>query len=125
MARFDNAIATAIRLIQKNGMQCTWSKDELTPIDPDKPWLGDSAVTTTYSPYICFVPASGGFYSLVKLLGGTESPAVKTWGLMAPQTFKPELTDLVTRDGAPLKFAYIDTLRPNEQVVLHIMGLVG
>lgn len=125
MARFDSAIATAIRLIKKNGMQCAWTKETLTPIDPLQPWLGDTGVDVVYNPYICFVPASGSNYGLIKLLGGTESPAVKTWGLMAPQAFEPKLTDLVTRDGEPLKMATLDVLRPNEQIVLYTLGLEG
>lgn len=125
VARFDNAIATAIRLIQRNGMQCAWNKEVLTPIDPLQPWLGNTSVITVFSPFICFVPASGSFYGLIRLLGGTESPSVKTFGLMAPQEFEPVLTDLVTRDGEPLKIATLDVLRPNEQVVLYTLGLEG
>lgn len=125
MARFDSAIATAIRLIKKNGMQCAWTKETLTPIDPSQPWLGDTSVDVVYNPYICFVPASGSNYNLVKLLGGTETPAVKTWGLMAPQSFEPKLTDLVTRNGEPLKMGVLDSLQPNEQIVLYMIGLVG
>lgn len=125
MARFDSAIATCIRLIKRNGMQCTWRKEVLTPVDINKPWLGDTMVPTNYSPYICFVPASGGNYNLIRFLGGTESPMVTTYGLMAPQEFEPVKTDLVTRSGDPLKIEYINTLQPNEQVVLHILGLTG
>ena len=125
MARFDSIIAMAIRLIKKDGMQCNWEKAVQTPIDPSQPWLGSTEVTETYNPYICFVPASGGFYSLVQYLKGTETPHVGTYGLMAPQSFDPAITDLVTRSGEPLKIKTIDTVKPNEQVCLHILGLVG
>lgn len=123
MARYDSAIATAKRLIQKDGQTVTWSKSALTPIDPDQPWLGDTSVVTNYTPFVCFVPASGGFYTLIQYLKGTEVPKTGTYGLMAPQAFMPEITDLVMRNNSPLKIATIDTLQPNEQVVLHILGL--
>lgn len=98
----------------------------MTPIDPTKPWLGDVPVPTDYQPYICFVPASGGNYNLIQALGGaTDVPFVRTYGLMAPQAFKPVKTDRVLRSGSPLKIEYINTLQPNEQVVLHILGLTG
>lgn len=125
MARFDSAIATTLRLIKRNGMQCAWTKESLTPIDTDRPWLGDTSVSTIHNPYICFVSVSGANYGLIKLLGGTESPEVKTWGLMGVQSFEPKITDLVTRSGQPLKMAFIDTLQPNEQIVLYTIGLVG
>lgn len=125
MARFDDAIATCIRLIKRNGMVCDWTKEVLTPIDATKPWLGSTNVPTVYSPYICFVPATGSMYNLIRFLKGTETPNVTTFGLMAPQSFAPNVTDLVTRSGEPLKMAYLDTLQPNEQQVLHILGLTG
>lgn len=115
----------AKRLIKKDGMQCVWTKEVLTPVDPEKPWLGDVPVPTDYTPDICFVPASGGLFDLIRFMNGTESPAVTTHGLMAPQDFEPVKTDLVTRSGEPLKIEYINTIKPNEQVVLHILGLVG
>lgn len=126
MARFDSSIATAKRLIERNGMQCVWQQTALTPIDVDQPWLGDSEVVILYSPYICFVPASGSNFNFIQALGGaTDIPFVHTYGLMAPQAFAPKKTDLVTRSGSPLKIEYINTLQPNEQVVLHILGLTG
>jgi hypothetical protein len=106
-------------------MAVDWQKATQTLIDPTQPWLGSTEVTVTHNPYICFVPASGGFFSLVQYLKGTETPHVGTYGLMAPQSFDPELTDLVLRSGEPLKIKTIDTLKPNEQVVLHILGLVA
>ncbi len=125
MARFDSIIAMALRMIERNGMQCNWEKAEQTLIDPSRPWLGSTEVTVTHLPYICFVPASGGFYSLVQYLKGTESPNVGTYGLMAPQSFDPAITDLVLRSDEALKIKTIDTIKPNEQVCLHILGLVG
>lgn len=125
MARFDDAIATCIRLIKKNGMQCEWTQEVLTPIDVNQPWLGSTPVPTHYNPYICFVPATGSMYNLIRFLKGTETPNVTTFGLMAPQEFQPNVTDLVTRSGEPLKMVYLDTLKPNEQQVLHILGLTG
>lgn len=125
MARFDDAIATCIRLIKKNGMRCAWEKATQTLIDSSRPWLGSTEVTVTHNPYICFVPATGSMYNLIRFLKGTETPNVTTFGLMAPQSFAPTVTDLVTRSGEPLKMAYLDTLQPNEQQVLHILGLTG
>jgi len=115
----------AKRLIAKDGMQCVWKKEVLTPIDVTKPWLGDTVVVTNHNVDICFVPASGGLFELIKFIQGTESPAVTTNGLMAAQTFELLKTDLVTRSGDPLKIEYINTLKPNDQVVLYILGLTG
>lgn len=106
-------------------MVCSWEKATATLIDSDQPWLGSTEVTVTHNPYICFVPATGSMYNLIRFLKGTETPNVTTFGLMAPQDFQPNVTDLVLRSGSPLKMAYLDTLQPNEQVVLHILGLVA
>lgn len=126
MARYDSAIATAKRLIKKDGQQVSWFKATETLIDPTKPWLGSTEVNVEYNPFICFVPVSGGFYSLIQYLKGIGEPAnAATYGLMAPQDFLPQLTDLVTRNGDPLKIKTIDTLQPNEQVVLYVLGLTG
>lgn len=126
VARFDASIEMAHRLIKRNGMVCDWQTVVSTLIDATKPWLGSTEVVTTHKPYICFVPASGGNYNLIRALGGaTDNPMVTTYGLMAPQSFSPVKTDLVKRSDEPLKIEYINTLQPNEQVVLHILGLVG
>jgi hypothetical protein len=106
-------------------MQCNWEKAASTLIDPDQPWLGSTEVVTVYNPYICFVPATGNMYNLIRFLKGTETPNVTTFGLMAPQAFAPNVTDLVMRSGEPLKMVYLDTLQPNEQQVLHILGLTS
>lgn len=126
MGRFDASIEMAHRLIKRNGMICDWEKAEATLIDPAQPWLGSTEVVTVHRPYLCFVPASGGNYNLIRALGGaTESPMVTTYALMAPQPFAPAKTDLVKRSGEPLKIEYINTVKPNEQDVLHIIGLTG
>lgn len=126
VARFDASIEMAHRLIKRNGMVCDWETVASTLIDATKPWLGSTEVVTVRKPYICFVPASGGNYNFIKALGGaTDNPMVTTYGLMAPQSFSPVKTNLVKRSGEPLKIEYINTLQPNEQVVLHILGLVG
>lgn len=124
MSVFTGFIATANRLISKYGQDVSWSKDELAPIDQTKPWLGNTNVPTLYVPRVCFVPASGNTFGMERYRAQIEAGEISLFGLMAPQDFEPELSDTVIRDGSPLIIKWIDTLKPADEVVIYVLGIV-
>jgi len=126
MTVYDRPIATALRLIEKYGVECEWRKSEVVSADPDKPWEGGSQVPDTFNPFICFLPATSGAsdFGLSKFRTGTEQEGFSTFGLMGAQEFNPEITDRLTRDGNVLVLKAIDTLNPADQVVLYILSIV-
>lgn len=123
---YDEDIATALELIQEAGQQCVWRKQTTTAVDPERPWLGGEDVPVDHQPFIAFVPAtdaSSGF-GMTKFRQGSDVPTFSTFGLMGPQDFAPEVTDVVLRGGTPLVIAAIDALRPAEEVVLYVLSIV-
>lgn len=122
---YDEDIEAAREAIAEDGMVCQWRKQTVTPIDPDKPWAGNTSVEVFYEVPICFVPASGGMFGMTKYKGAIEAGEFTTFGLMSPpQGWVPDLSDLVLRGGTPLVLYSLDTLRPAEDPVLHILGIV-
>ena len=123
---FDGEIATALELIAEFGQVCQWHKDPVALSDPDRPWLGGDSIVQVYSPSICFLPASDGAsgFGMSKFRKGEEVPAFGTFGLMGAVAFEPQITDRVLRSGSPLVIVGIDTLKPNEQILLYILSIV-
>lgn len=123
MTVYTRFIATANRLIDKYGMQVTWSKDVLTPVDVTKPWLGSTNVPTDYTPTIAFIPANGNMYGMEKYRSQIQAGELSLFGLMAPQEFEPELSDTLVRDGDTQVIKWIDEIKPADETVLYIVGI--
>ena len=125
--RFDRAIATAQRLIERNGQLVQWrSLENGTPADPDKPWLPGNSVPTNTDVYICFVPikdrATRQFFAE---LANREVTIGSLAGLMANVPFDPTLKAVVIRDGIELAIETIDLLSPNGQKILWTIEFKG
>lgn len=121
---YDDDIAAAREAIEEDGQVCVWRKQTLTPIDLDKPWAGSTSVDVNHDAPIAFVPANGNMFGLTRYRGAIEAGDFTTFGLMAPPDgWVPELSDKVTRGGAPLVLVTLDALRPAEDVVLYILGI--
>jgi hypothetical protein len=112
-------------MIADDGVVCQWRKQVVTPIDPDKPWAGSTTAEQTYDVPICFLPANGNMFGLSRYREAIEAGEFTLFGLMAPPTgWVPELSDLVTRDGLPLVLRNLDTIRPADLALLHILSIV-
>lgn len=125
--RFDSAIATAKRLIEKNGQLVQWNQ-ATEKTDSNQPWKAEESTPKKISVRICFVPVKDiETRKLIKALTGTEVPVGQLAGLMAPQSFYPSLEDSITRTLAgktrTLKLRNADPLAPNEQIVLWVLEL--
>lgn len=120
MARFDRAIATAKRLIAKNGQAVTWRViDDPTPTDPNKPWEPGPATPDDKDVTICFLPIDRQTQETFTFLKGVEVPTGSVMGLMGQVNFEPNLKDVVIRDGKELRIASLDVLSPNGQKILY------
>ena len=124
MGVYDDDIEMVLELIAESGQVCDWFKDAVTFTDPDAPWKGGVTAPVAYQPSIVFVPQREmGMYGLVDYLKGTEVVQYDTYGLMGPGDFTPETTDRVLRGGVPLVVKNINTIQPNEQIILYILGI--
>jgi hypothetical protein len=120
MARFDRQIATAKRLIAKNGELVKWRViDDPTPTDPNKPWEPGPATPDDKDATICFLPIDRQTMETFNFIKGTEVPKGSVMGLMGQVNFEPNLKDVVIRDGKELRIASLDVLSPNGQKILY------
>lgn len=125
MARFDSAIETALRLIQKNGQKVTWQQSLVVVPDATKPWLPAAGTVALHEPFICFLPLDREGKEFLIKLGATEVNVGMFYGLMGNVSFTPDPKDVVTRDGIVLDIAHIDLLSPNGQKVLWTITFNG
>lgn len=121
MERFDRAIATALRLIKKNGQLVDWLPQQKAT-DIDEPWKDEATEIEPEKVYICFLPVDKEMQGFLTYLKGTEVPIGSMVGLMGAVDFEPALGDTVIRDGNTLRPSYIELLSPNGQKILYTIG---
>lgn len=121
MARFDRQIATALRLIAKNGQSVTWNSIvNGAPADPNTPWIpAEPDDIETHTVDICFLPIDRENMETMRYIFGTEVPGGNSMGLMGAVDFSPFLKDTVLRGSETLRIKKIKKLEPNGQVILH------
>lgn len=119
MARFDRAIATALKLIKKNGQEVVWRKVSTSIPDTAKPWLNGSATPVDKDCVICFLPINKEMREMLTFIRGTEVLGGSVAGLMGAVDFTPSPVDTVIRDGVVYTINNLDILAPNGQVVLY------
>lgn len=126
MGQFDRAIATAQRLIKKNGQPVTWRKLTEVAANPDEPWNGGTNAVVEHTPFMCFVPAKESATRVfMAYLAGTEVKTGRLAALMGAVDFTPDAKDVVIRDGVELRIESIDKLSPNGQAVLYMVEFKG
>lgn len=120
MGQFDRQIATAKRLIAKNGQAVTWRRTtDAAPADSAKPWKPGTSTVIDTPVTIIFLPEDRRDFEFLRLLGATEVPKGKLVGLMAAVGFTPTIKDTVIRAGVSLGIDAIDPLAPNGQIILY------
>lgn len=127
MAQFDRAIATVLRLIEKNGQSVVWnSLTNAAPADTSKPWKPGAAGATPHTVSICFIPVRDKeTRKLIQYLKGTDVPIGQLAGLMGQVSFEPAVKDVVVRDSKQLAISSIDWLSPNGQKILCTIEFEG
>lgn len=120
MGRFDRSIATAKKAIARNGVKVVWRRYTAgAPADPDKPWEASDSTFTDTDVNIVFLNVDRTDERLMQFVSGTELAGGFLRGLMADVGFKPSLNDKVINGDETYGIKNIDTLAPNNQVILH------
>jgi len=125
MTAFVRQIATAKRLIEKNGANCTWRQlPDATP-DTLEPWKVVAGTPKDFKNIrVVILPYTRMGYEFLRLLTGTEIQIGDVKGLMAQQAFKPSITDvLIHPDGTVYRINKLDPLAPDGTPILYTLDL--
>jgi len=124
MGVFDRQIATAKRLIAKNGQLVQWHVPQAGAANPLTPWKPTAPGTdVSHDVRIVFLPASRVNYELIRALANApDIVGGKSYGLMAAVDFEPAKTHYVMRNGVQYRIEYIDILSPNGEKILYTIG---
>lgn len=124
--RFDRQIATAKRLIQKNGQKVTWRvMTDGAPADENKPWKAGVGSYEEHEVFICFLPEDLRNKEFIRYLTGMEVTTGTIIGLLGNVPFNPSPKDVVIRDGVEYRINDIELLSPNGQKVLYTVEFKG
>lgn len=121
MSVFDRQIATAKRLIQKNGKVCTWTKYNNTVADSSKPWKTAAGASSTFQVPIVFLIPKRARNELFHLMEGTSVPDGAPYALMAAVPFVPEINDSISTGTDNFVIKAIDIVGPNGDPILYRM----
>lgn len=125
MGRFDRQIATALRLIKKNGQLVQWRQFQRAD-DPSDPAAVIESAPVDRDVYICFLPVDKDNKEFINYLRGTNEIKMGSLiGLMGQVSFEPDAADVVMRDGKPLEIFNVDLLSPNGQKILYTVEFKG
>lgn len=121
MTVFARQIATALRLIAKNGELCTWrSIPDGVSLDPTKPWLKTNVEPIDTKVKIVILPNTRVTHETIKTLTGTEVSIGEDYGLMAQVKFVPSKADVVIDSSGRVKrIETIDILKPDGTPILY------
>ncbi len=125
MGRFDRQIATALRLIKKNGQLVQWRQLQRAD-DPTDPAAVIESAPIDRNVHICFLPVDKDNKEFINYLRGTNEIKMGSLiGLMGQVSFEPDAADVVLRDGKPLEIFNVDLLSPNGQKILYTVEFKG
>lgn len=118
--RFDRQVATAQRLIQKNGQLVQWKQTEKDS-SVTEPWNQVATDPVLNDVYICFLPSNDPWIRYIK---GSDVVSGNVYGLMGSVSFTPSTEDVVLRDSEELRISDIKLLSPNGQKILYTIEFV-
>lgn len=123
---FDRQIASALKLIKKNGQLVKWRTiPDAVIADPDKPWdttPATPAVPVEHDVYIVFLLNNNkGLESLAHAINSEVAKGAFR-GLMGNVNFEPTLKDVVIRNGVTYRISELQCLAPNGQKILYKIG---
>lgn len=121
MGVFDRQIATAKRLIEKNGELSQWVVRTQNAPNPDTPWIPTGETDVSNPVKIVFLPVGTRFLELVQMIAKTEVPTGSQKGLMAAVDFVPQIDAVIIRPSGDRQYKVksIDTISPNGQIILY------
>lgn len=121
MGQFDRAIATAKKLIAKNGQSVKWRVvREGAPVDPSKPWKPSAPISNVeHDVFVCFLPVDKEMREFIRYIRGSEVATGSEMGLMGAVAFEPSQKDVVIRNGIEYRIKSIDRLAPNGDPILY------
>lgn len=116
MARFDNAIALAKRLIKKNGQVVTLRGFSGTPApDPDKPWKPGPNVPQDQPIEAVFLDYEQKYIDGELVRMGDQRVFMPADGL----TVAPEVEGVILRGAETWKIVNVKPLAPNGQQIMY------
>lgn len=119
MARFDNAIKLAQKLILKNGQSATLRKVQVgIPSDPTKPWATGLNTNTDTAVVAVFFDQKEKFET-----PETTRQSTQICYIAAGVLSIPDIDDLIIQNGQSWKIQDIETLAPNGQDILYKLSL--
>ena len=121
MGVFDRQIATAKRLIAKNGRLVIWRVIlDGTMVDPLKPWEPGAAQVTDYpdTPIVFLPTGYKGETTLFRSKTGEQSSGTFQI-LMGAVPFEPSNKDVIIDGSIEYRIDYIDKLAPNGDAILY------
>lgn len=119
MARFDRQVATAKKLIAKNGKDVIWRVPGFVTPNPDRPWENVDVLPVDHPVRICFLPLNKEMRETIAFRRGTEVTAGSVMGYMAQVPFEPSVADKVIDGVLTYDIDSIDVLAPNGQKILY------
>lgn len=125
---FDRQIATALRLITKNGAPVTWTKPAASDPGAD-PWRDErTGMADIHTPVMLFFSVidagRGGTRGFLKtFIGGTDVPDINEIGFLAGDCgFIPDQTDILEQqDGSVREIVAIDKIAPNGAPIIYFV----
>lgn len=128
MGVYDRQERRAKQKIRKKGQSVIWKQIfNGMPADATKPWKPSAGTTIEKPVRIAFFSLNTktprGVESFESFVPDTEIVAGRLYGIMATQSFTPNMKDAVVRDGVQYNVNWLDRIQVNEQTILYFVGL--
>lgn len=121
MADHTEFVELALELISEEGRPITLKQMGTAPVDPDKPWKGNTAATSLSDTFGCFVPAAGSDLGEEwidkELLKRCERVC------LVPGTEVAAQADTIYDDGIEWKVEWVHALKPATQTIVVAFGV--
>lgn len=125
MGVFDRQIATAKRLIGKNGRTCVWrSLDDAPPPDANKPWKKGAETSADNTVKVLFLPDTRTQLAFLQTMTDEPINIGDDYGLMAAVDFMPTTrAEVYDEAGTTLLrgLKSVTPLAPNGEIVLYTL----
>lgn len=125
MGTFDRQIATATRLIAKNGRACIWrALGNEASEDADKPWIKGEETTDDNTVSIVFLPDTSANLAFLRTLTNEAINVGDDYGLMSVGDFVPtNRAEIYDETGVTLLRGVksVNPLAPNGEVILYTL----
>ena len=124
MGVFDRQIASALRLIKKNGMKCTYHSVQAIPDSPQE-WNGDDPITATYEVDMVFIPVDRVDRDTQVYREYQDVPLNFTQCYIPIVPFVPKLKDYFFRDGKQYNVQRVVEYKPNNEVIAYMLEVMA